>query len=125
MPVAVTELLELRSLDDPVVEAVAVPEAPIEVPLPVALASVDGVVPAVVPASVEGVVPAVLDDVDEVSALVVGAGAGTTVVLLEDVEVSGVDASRWHAVRDSAAIRARAAQRAMGIVVIRTLLERL
>jgi hypothetical protein len=118
--VLLIELLELKSVLEPLVEPVAEPDAPMVVPLPVvepvvpAVVSVDGVVGAVL-----GVVLAVLED-DEVSVLlVVGAG-----VVVEVVEVS-VLVSRWQADSDSAAMRARAAHCARGFVVIRTLLERL
>lgn len=101
---------------------VAEPEAPMLVPLPVPdeeSALVDG---ADVSALVLGaVVEAELDE--DVSAPAVGGAEGAVVVDV-DVEVSVV-VSRWQADSDSAAIRARAAQRARGRVVIRTLLERL
>ena len=121
VPVAAVEPLGLSSADapvgEPVVEPVAEPEAPIEVPLPVVAASVEGVVLAVEPDRLPEPV------VDDVSALVVGAGAGVVVVVL-DVEVSVVATSRWQAVSEAAASRARTAQRAMEMVVMWTLLER-
>lgn len=103
------------------VPPVAEPEAPMLVPLPVPDVEVSALVLGAV------VEPAVLDE-DELSAPAVGAGAvdGAVagVVVDVDVEVSVV-VSRWQADSDIAAIRARAAQRARGRVVIRTLLERL
>lgn len=106
VPVLPTELLELMSVLEPVGEPVAEPEAPIDVPLPVELVSVLPVPDAVVEPVVDGGV------VDDVSALVVGAGAGVGVVVVVEVVDVSVDVSRWHADRDSAAINARAAQRA-------------
>jgi hypothetical protein len=115
-------LIEPLELLESVVPAlpVAEPEAPMLVPLPVLLLVLP-LVPAEVSALVLGAVglgdvPAALVDDDEVG--------GGVVVEEVDVEVSVVD-SRWQADSDSAAIRARAAQRARGWVVIRTLLERL
>jgi hypothetical protein len=108
------------------VPPVAEPEAPMLVPLPVPDVEVSALVlgAVVLGAAVD---PAVLDE-DELSAPAVGAGAvdGAVdgVVVDVDVEVSVV-VSRWQADSDIAAIRARAAQRARGRVVIRTLLERL
>ena len=101
----------------PVLPPVAEPEAPMLVPLPVPL-ELEAEVSVLL---VGGGATAVLDD-EEVSPLV--GGADGVVVDEVDVEVSVVD-SRWQADSDSAAIRARAAQRARGRVVIRTLLERL
>jgi hypothetical protein len=110
----------LMSLDAPVLPAV--PAAPIEVPLPVEpLEAVGSVLvePGVTVTLLLGEVPAVVS---------VGGVAGAAgVVLLEEDDVDdGVDesvAGRWpHADKARAAIRARAAQRAMGVVCIRTLL---
>lgn len=103
---------------------VAEPEAPMLVPLPV-------VPPAPAVASVEPlglglalVLGLVVLVEAELSAL--PEGAGVVVAGVVDVVLS-VFVSRWQAESDNAAaaIRARAAQRARGVVVIRTLLERL
>lgn len=99
---------------------VAEPEAPMLVPLPV-------LPPAPAEASVEplGLVLGLVVLVEaELSAL--PEGAGDVVAGVVDVVLS-VFVSRWQADSDNAAaaIRARAAQRARGVVVIRTLLERL
>lgn len=101
---------------------VAEPEAPMLVPLPV-------LPPAPAEASVEPlglalVLGLVVLVEAELSAL--PEGAGVVVAGVVDVVLS-VFVSRWQAESDNAAaaIRARAAQRARGVVVIRTLLERL
>lgn len=90
---------------------VAEPEAPMLVPLPVPDVDVSALV---LGAAAE---PEVVLDDDELSAPAV---AGGVVVVDVDVEVS---VSRWQADSDNAAIRARAAQRARGRLVIRTLLS--
>jgi hypothetical protein len=100
-----------------------VPDAPMDVPLPEVLVSVEVPVPepAVVLLDMEPE-PVVELSVPAVAGAVVA--GGVVVEVLDEVDVSA--ASRWpQADRDRAAIRARAAQRAMGVVIIRTLLEQL
>jgi hypothetical protein len=118
---------------EPVVEPV--PEAPMEVPLPVepvvpeplavvsVLLPVVPVVPAVVPLvplvpiEPEPVLPAVVLLVSLGEVVVDG------VVVEVEEEVEAASSRLPQALRDRAAIRARAAQRAMGDLIIRTLLE--
>jgi hypothetical protein len=106
-------VLAPREPVDPVADPVALgsvvvePEAPMEVPLPV----VEPVVLAVESVElVPGVVVAVLGEVV--------LGAGVVVVVDDEVEVSVVARSP-QAASDRAAIRARAAQRAIGMVFMR------
>jgi hypothetical protein len=118
LPIAPVELLASVLPVLPVAE----PEAPMLVPLPVVLPA--PAVASVEPAGLALVLGLVLLVEAELSALPEGAGAVDGVVV--DVVLS-VFVSRWQADSDSAAaaIRARAALRARGVVVIRTLLERL
>jgi hypothetical protein len=119
---------------EPVVEPVP---APIEVPLPVELPVVPmleplavvsvllPVVPAVVPL-VPAVVPLVpIEPVLPAVVLLVSLGEVVVdgVVLEVEEEVEAASSRLPQALRDRAAIRARAAQRAMGDLIIRTLLE--
>jgi hypothetical protein len=97
----------------PAVVSVEVPEAPIEVPLPVA--------PAVVPVLLElGVVPSEPEPLAVLLVLSVVDG----IVLELDEEVAPAPASSFlpQAVRDRAAIRARAAHCAIGDLIIQELL---
>lgn len=111
--VLLTEPLALASALP--VPPVAEPEAPMLVPLPV--------LPLVLEDDVSALVVGGVEPDEEVAELVEGGVvAGGVVVDEVDVDVSVVD-SRWQADSDSAAIRATAAQRARGRVVIRTLLS--
>jgi hypothetical protein len=108
--------LELMSVDAPL-EVPVVPEAPMDVPLPVVAPLPVPVVEAelLVLLSVLGVVAAVLGGVD------VAGGVVVLDVVEDEVDVS-VAVRSPQAARVSAASRAKAAQRAMGVVFIRTLL---
>jgi len=106
----------------PMLESVAVPEAPMDVPLPVSVPVV-APVPLVAPAVVVSVEPGVVAPMLPLAVLV---SLGEVVVdgIVVDAEEDSADSSfLLHALRDSAAIRARAAQRAMGDLIIRNSFE--
>jgi hypothetical protein len=110
--------LELMSVDAPLEVEPAVPEAPMDVPLPV-------VVSVLLPVPlVEAVLPDVVESVLGVAAVLGAVGVvGAGVVVLEVVdEVEDSVVRSPQAARVSAAITARAAQRARGVGFIRTLL---
>jgi hypothetical protein len=114
---------------EPVVEPVP---APIEVPLPVELPVVPVLEPLAVVSVLLPVVPAVVplvpmepEPVLPAVVLLVSLGEVVVdgVVVEVEEEVDAASSRLPQALRDRAAIRARAAQRAMGDLIIRTLLE--
>jgi hypothetical protein len=120
-PLVLVSVLPVALPVVPVAEPV--PEAPIEVPLPEV---VSVLLPVVEPVPDAVVLP---EPVVDVSAPAVAGGVVVDtdgeVVVVDEEEVEAASSRLPQADSDSAAIRARAAQRARGVVIIRKLLEQL